>query len=293
MQLTFTRTLITAGILASVNFSAFAQFNPATNSFSPLLPTGLSTTENNWQARSTDANGINCSSQNTFYAVGTDGVDELVINDTVATLVSNVFPQTASAGYNLSYCNNLNGGSFTPTFYNSYNSHYPSYYNGTDWISTSDSVPLDIINAGGNGDYLYYMATDPTAFYSRGIYKYDGHSINSIYTSSDTSRTMTVADLAVDSAGNVWFFTGHNDNLFNTDTLTVISPSGQVFNQYPFSFNTLSAYGSFFANGQVYVALSRCTSLEGLILTSPINQQFLGAHQNLERMRWPGARDLT
>lgn len=36
-----------------------------------------------------------------------------------------------------------------------------------------------------------------------------------------------------------------------------------------------------FANGQVYVALSRCTALEGLILTSPINQKFLGAHQNL------------
>jgi len=37
-----------------------------------------------------------------------------------------------------------------------------------------------------------------------------------------------------------------------------------------------------FANGQVYVALSRCTTLEGLVLTSPVNQQFLGAHQNLK-----------
>ncbi|MGP8214772.1 MAG: helix-turn-helix domain-containing protein [Bacteroidia bacterium] len=37
-----------------------------------------------------------------------------------------------------------------------------------------------------------------------------------------------------------------------------------------------------FANGQVYVALSRCTTLEGLVLTSPVNQRFLGAYQNLK-----------
>jgi hypothetical protein len=37
-----------------------------------------------------------------------------------------------------------------------------------------------------------------------------------------------------------------------------------------------------FANGQVYVALSRVRSLKGLILTSPISQTFLGPSNNIQ-----------
>lgn len=36
-----------------------------------------------------------------------------------------------------------------------------------------------------------------------------------------------------------------------------------------------------FAKGQMYVALSRCTSLEGLILTSPLNNRYMGADRNV------------
>lgn len=37
-----------------------------------------------------------------------------------------------------------------------------------------------------------------------------------------------------------------------------------------------------FAIGQVYVALSRCTTLEGLVLSSPVYRNFLGEHEDLK-----------
>jgi len=86
------------------------------------------------------------------------------------------------------------------------------------------------------------------------IVRYDGSSIIPVYSLRD-SITLTVADLAVDAYGNVWFFTGLNNGLFMSDTLNVVSPGGQLLKQYPFSYNTLNGYGCFLLNAKLYVGL--------------------------------------
>ncbi len=261
MKVKFTNAiLIAASLMLTVN-NAYSQFNPSTNDFS-----AMNTVINNEGNRSIDSvalSGITCNSENTFWAYGSNGIDEFLLNDTAVTFIANVVPPNVSILGNLTYCNNLNGGSYTPTFYASENYHNPAYFNGSGWTATSAYTPLYIINSGGNGNYLYYTGTDTSTIQwtTRAIVKYDGSALTIPYSWADTTKTLTVADLAVDSAGNVWFFTGVNNGTLFSDSLNVVSPSGQLLKQYFFSYNTLNAYGSFFTNGKLYIGLGSGNSL--------------------------------
>lgn len=236
-------------MLCSYFTTVFSQYNPGTNTFSSSNePVVLKTVEKANVQNFSQLSGIPCN-QNTFWATSS-GVDEYVLVGATTVFVSTV---CTPLYYNLAYCNNLNGGSFSPTFYDAIDSN-AAYYDGAAWNIIALNGPGRLFNCGGNGSFLYYCVA-PANSYPKSIARYDGVAFTNIYTLPDTNQFISVADLDVDDAGNVWFFTGFPVAPYNSDTLNVVSPSGQLIKQFPFSYNTLNAYGSFILNGVIYIGL--------------------------------------
>jgi len=218
-------------ILFPLCVAAFSQFNPATNSHEKMEIYNPPSTLAETGGLKSFMNGLPCD-QNSFWAVGGGQVISFTLNGNTVTNNGSIMP---SASGSLAYCNNLDGGSFSPTFYSTASSiTRAAYYNGTGWATCSAPPTSWVVNTGGNGDFLYYTSHDSVTHNEIGIVRYNGSSYNRIYTLPDTSRAITVADLAVDNDGNVWFFTGVNYN-YHTDTLNVLSPSGQFIKKFPFA----------------------------------------------------------
>ena len=235
-------------LLAGV--SAFSQFNPATNGFEKMEnPVSQPLPVQNDGAFAGLA-GVPCS-PNSFWGVAGGQITSFTLNGNTVTSNGNV---TAIPGNGLAYCNNLDGEAFSPTFYSNTTPTKTAYYTGTGWKTSAVTPKSWIVNAGGYGNYLFFTANDSSTFRQTGITRYNGSSYAYVYTIADTGRAITVADLAVDESGNVWFFTGVHYSLI-TDTLNVMSPSGQMIKQYPFALNTLNAYGCFLLNGTIYIGL--------------------------------------
>jgi hypothetical protein len=245
--------------------NGFCQFNPLNNTFSPMTgdETGFRGQADN-PASFFSLSGVSCRSFS-FWAITRTGtetpvtwVDQFTINDTVITKIDS---GVISGGFdlNLAYCNNVNGGLFSPTFYSTRNHNQIVYYNGTDVTSTPETTSKSFFNCGGYDDYLYYMVYDSLYNKALSVVKYDGTGLTTMYT-FPSSITATVADIAVDEYGDAWFFSGKNDNLFNTDTLNVVSPGGQMLKRFPFSYKTLNGYGCFLLNSRLYVGLGPSNS---------------------------------
>jgi hypothetical protein len=241
------RIPLLAAFILSVAAS-FAQTDPQTlarNSFFQPLTAGTPVTSSSLGPES-----IACD-PNTFWAVSGTDVLGFTLN---AGVVASTGTIVTGTGGSLAYCNNLNGGSPSPTFYSNKTTTKASYYNGTGWTTCPTPPVAWALNAGGYGDFLYYTAHDSVAFREKGIVRYTGSAYTFVYLLPDTSRLITVADVVSDESGNVWFFTG-NPNTLVTDTLNVITPAGQFLKKFPLSLNTDNAYGCFMLNGTIYIGL--------------------------------------
>jgi len=86
------------------------------------------------------------------------------------------------------------------------------------------------------------------------IYHYDGNEAVLIWESQgDTDRVIS-ADIAVDSEGNAYFFTG---NIIESpgvaDTLHIISPDGEIISEFPIEISTMGSSGAFFMYDTLYL----------------------------------------
>lgn len=193
--------------------------------------------------------GITCN-PNTFWGFNAGQIEEWEINGTNITS-NGIIVTSVAPGNSIAFCDNLGGGTFSPTFY-SHTGSNAAYFDGTAWVTDPAVSNCPLSNSAGASNYLYY-----NIYGNACLDKYDGVSFTQIY--SNLNLKSTIADLAVDDAGNAWCLMGAATP--NTDSIMVISPTGQVIKQYAFSMNTNNGYGCFLLNAILYVGLGGANPL--------------------------------
>lgn len=196
--------------------------------------------------------GMPCN-PNTFWAIDVPG--NIIEYELTGNIVQN--PDTIlSCGWcrALAYCNNLNGGTFSPTFYTTNAGDYahPVYFDGTSWVT--DWFAHDTLyDCGGYNNNLYYNINFTTT-----IKKYDGTQITTFYfTPLLPNLRGAIADFAVDSSGNIWrvLTSGTNISTALAEYIVVISPSGTVIQQFTIDvpFHVFGNYGCFLLGSTFYI----------------------------------------
>lgn len=196
--------------------------------------------------------GIPCT-PDVFWAVGPTGyVHEFQIGSGII-VYNGIIVNVAIPGINgtsLAFGDAVNGGSFSPTFFASDIFSTGYMFDGTSWIPLNGTTNCEPYNAAAYGPDLYYHFNGYSPFC---IEKYTGSGFITLYT--DTLSSMSVADIAIDDQGNIWFMTGALQTAHITTMVNVLSPSGQLLAQYPCNFSSANAYGCFILNGVLNIGL--------------------------------------
>lgn len=188
-----------------------------------------------------------CGGGNVFWGLeeNTLALKEFDITNNVITYTGNTI--ASCPGYALGISNNLDGSSTSPTFYTGINTNAYYWDGGNSWVLVPIASTLPLYNGAGNGNNIYFMSTTGTTMQ---FIKYDGNSFSTFYS---TTKVMGCADIAIDVDGNFIYVTSGVGGM--SDSIYIISPLGQVLNQYPFAVNIVNAYGCFLLNSVFYLAL--------------------------------------
>lgn len=201
------------------------------------------------------------SEQDYFYASDGAMVRQYTLNAGIITDAGTCTGTYPGNIYSVAYGNDIIHNSTNRTIYaSSFSGAEGSIiqWNGNSWdVLHSDSMYY--LNGGAYGSYIYYIqynfsVTPNTQAIVR--LQNDG-SVDKIF--EDNSLIFTVADLAVDSLGNIYCFRG--SALGNTSELTVINPNGVIIASYATTLNYgMGFYGAMFMDGTLYVGQDLGTS---------------------------------
>jgi hypothetical protein len=207
------------------------------------------------QAFCQPADDIDCE-ENIFYAVVSNGINRIYMNSN-SVVDSGVFiSSTYSTLLSVAFGNDLLSGSGNRTIYSSTQSGLNPCiilrWTGLSWDTiTTDTVTYH--NAGAYGNFIYFQHSNPNGHVPNDqcISRLNSNgTLTKIYT--DTTLSFTVADIAVDSLGNIYCFRG--PSIGNTQEITKLSPNGTVINSFSTTLNNLSTiYGAMFFHDTLFL----------------------------------------
>jgi hypothetical protein len=192
---------------------------------------------------------IDCGAGGKFWTVTTPtgSILEWQISGTTITFIDTLFVTSPVVG--IAYCNLLNAGTIPTTIYGCETTTV-SWYNGSAWVTITPSQ--DYFNPGGCGRFLYFMISG-----SKQVDRYNGTAFTNILTLQNAQ--FTIADLAVDSGGNIWSMVSM---VSVGDTLAKIDSAGNIVKTYSISppIDEDNAYGCFLMDSTLYIGIGNANT---------------------------------